>query len=297
MAPASALSRQDDAVAIAAIKVPFAVVVIALLSRASALSSAARLATQKGPLGLSSRHLARQSVRAALANPLRRPALPLALPLGRSRRLLCSGGAPEAPPPARPPGCSLAPSAALERPQVDLLPISDEWKERLRSLTRPAASAMVRRLDAASPLCYRLDRDVAGVRDPLQLAAFAGDVERVEELLEREEGGALPSVMQKKLRGTAQAFLEARVAAEEAAAADGARASVPEALLHELTLREWTLVDRAQLWKWAHPEMLLLVRVGDFYEAFGVDAVMLVEHAGLNPMGGRCPRPNPEAQA
>ena len=34
--------------------------------------------------------------------------------------------------------------------------------------------------------------------------------------------------------------------------------------------------------------MLLLVRVGDFYEAFGVDAVMLVEHAGLNPMGGRC---------
>jgi len=28
--------------------------------------------------------------------------------------------------------------------------------------------------------------------------------------------------------------------------------------------------------------------VGDFYEAFGVDAVMLVEHAGLNPMGGKC---------
>ena len=109
-------------------------------------------------------------MRAALANPLCRPALPL----GRSRRLLCSGGAPEAPPPARPPGCSLAPSAALERPHVDLLPISDEWKERLRSLTRPAASAMVRRLDAASPLCYRLDKDVAGVRDPLQLAAFAG---------------------------------------------------------------------------------------------------------------------------
>ena len=202
--------------AIAAIKVPFAVVVIAHLSRASALSSAARLATQRGPLGLTSRRLARQSVQAALANPLCRPAPPLALPLGRSRRLLCSGGAPEAPPPARPPGCSLAPSAALERPQVDLLPISDEWKERLRSLTRPAASAMVRRLDAASPLCYRLDKDVAGVRDPLQLAAFAGDVERVEELLEREEGGALPSAMRKKLRGTAQAFLEARVAAEEA---------------------------------------------------------------------------------
>ena len=28
-------------------------------------------------------------------------------------------------------------------------------------------------------------------------------------------------------------------------------------------------------------DKLLLIRVGDFYEAFGVDAVMLVEHAGL----------------
>ena len=203
--------------AIAAIKVPFAVVIVALLSRASALSSAARLVTQRGPLGLSSRHLACQSVRAALANPLWRPAQPL----GRSRRLLCSGGAPEPPPPARPPGCALAHSAGLVRPHVDLLPISEEWKERLRSLTRPAASAMVRRLDAASPLCYRLDKDKAGVRDPLQLAAFAGDVERVSTLLERE-GDALPSAMKKKLRGTAQAFLEARAAADEAAAADGA---------------------------------------------------------------------------
>ena len=107
------------------------------------------------------------------------------------------------------------------QPLLPLLPISEEWKERLRSLPRPAASAMVRRLDAASPLCYRLDKDKAGVRDPLQLAAFAGDVERVSTLLERE-WDALPSAMKKKLRGTAQAFLEARAAAEEAAAADGA---------------------------------------------------------------------------
>lgn len=31
--------------------------------------------------------------------------------------------------------------------------------------------------------------------------------------------------------------------------------------------------------------ILFLQRQGDFYEAYGHDAVMLVEHAGLNPMG------------
>ncbi|CAM9785244.1 unnamed protein product, partial [Phaeothamnion confervicola] len=41
---------------------------------------------------------------------------------------------------------------------------------------------------------------------------------------------------------------------------------------------------------------VLLIRVGEFYETFGADAVMLVQHAGLNPMGGRaragCPIAN-----
>jgi hypothetical protein len=30
----------------------------------------------------------------------------------------------------------------------------------------------------------------------------------------------------------------------------------------------------------------LLVQVGEFYEAIGFDACILVEHAGLNPFGG-----------
>ena len=38
--------------------------------------------------------------------------------------------------------------------------------------------------------------------------------------------------------------------------------------------------------KAAHPRKVLLIRVGEFYEALGYDAVMLVMHAGLNPMGG-----------
>ena len=29
----------------------------------------------------------------------------------------------------------------------------------------------------------------------------------------------------------------------------------------------------------------LLMQVGEFYETMGIDAVLLVQHAGLNPMG------------
>ena len=118
-----------------AITVTVAIVALLSLSRASALSSAARLAAQsRGPLGVSSRNLARQSVRTALASPVWRPVQPL--PVSRSRRLLCSSSALDPPHPARPD--LLAPAEALEQPHVDLLPVSDEWKGRLRSLTRPA---------------------------------------------------------------------------------------------------------------------------------------------------------------
>ena len=39
-------------------------------------------------------------------------------------------------------------------------------------------------------------------------------------------------------------------------------------------------------WKQERPKCIILARVGEFYETFGVDAIMLVEHCGLNPMGG-----------
>jgi hypothetical protein len=35
------------------------------------------------------------------------------------------------------------------------------------------------------------------------------------------------------------------------------------------------------------PDAVLLIRVGDFYESYGIDAIMLVEHCGLNPMAGK----------
>ena len=46
-----------------------------------------------------------------------------------------------------------------------------------------------------------------------------------------------------------------------------------------------TLYDYALEVKAQHPRKVLLIRVGEFYEAIGYDAVMLVMHAGLNPMG------------
>ena len=46
-----------------------------------------------------------------------------------------------------------------------------------------------------------------------------------------------------------------------------------------------TLYDYALEVKAQHPRKVLLIRVGEFYEALGYDAVMLVMHAGLNPMG------------
>ena len=53
--------------------------------------------------------------------------------------------------------------------------------------------------------------------------------------------------------------------------------------------------------KEVHADKVLLIRCGDFYEAYGLDALLLVEHAGLNPMAGRaragCPVANLQATA
>ena len=51
------------------------------------------------------------------------------------------------------------------------------------------------------------------------------------------------------------------------------------------TARRMTLYDYAVTVKARHPRKISLIRVGDFYECLGYDAVMLVLFAGLNPMG------------
>ncbi|CAJ1388345.1 unnamed protein product [Effrenium voratum] len=47
------------------------------------------------------------------------------------------------------------------------------------------------------------------------------------------------------------------------------------------------LFQQALAWKSQQPHTVLLVQVGDFFEAWGVDAVMLVQWCGLNPMARR----------
>ncbi|KMZ64616.1 hypothetical protein ZOSMA_35G00730 [Zostera marina] len=52
------------------------------------------------------------------------------------------------------------------------------------------------------------------------------------------------------------------------------------------SLKEGTLNFDILQFKSRFPREVLLCRVGDFYEAIGFDACILVEHAGLNPFGG-----------
>ncbi|XP_060179679.1 DNA mismatch repair protein MSH1, mitochondrial isoform X2 [Lycium barbarum] len=52
------------------------------------------------------------------------------------------------------------------------------------------------------------------------------------------------------------------------------------------SLKEGTLNSEMLQFKSKFPREVLLCRVGDFYEAIGFDACILVEHAGLNPFGG-----------
>ncbi|MED6132167.1 DNA mismatch repair ATPase msh1 [Stylosanthes scabra] len=52
------------------------------------------------------------------------------------------------------------------------------------------------------------------------------------------------------------------------------------------SLKDGTLNSEMLQFKSKFPREVLLCRVGDFYEALGIDACILVEFAGLNPFGG-----------
>ncbi|KAL6971212.1 DNA mismatch repair ATPase msh1 [Sarracenia purpurea var. burkii] len=59
-----------------------------------------------------------------------------------------------------------------------------------------------------------------------------------------------------------------------------------DANLKNGSLKEGTLNWEMLQFKSRFPREVLLCRVGEFYEANGIDACILVEYAGLNPFGG-----------
>jgi hypothetical protein len=64
---------------------------------------------------------------------------------------------------------------------------------------------------------------------------------------------------------------------------DASAAAVPAAPAAPTPLLSYVRTQKS-----AHfPDAVVLTRVGDFYETYGVDAIMLVEHCGLNPMAGK----------
>jgi hypothetical protein len=63
--------------------------------------------------------------------------------------------------------------------------------------------------------------------------------------------------------------------------------------------KKGSFLSYCRLQKEEYPQCIMLVRCGDFYETFGIDAIMLVEHLGLNSMAGKakagCPYRNIQA--
>eukprot|EP00466_Bigelowiella_natans_P010135 jgi/Bigna1/82345/fgenesh1_pg.91_\ len=66
-----------------------------------------------------------------------------------------------------------------------------------------------------------------------------------------------------------------------------------------VNVKKGTLMHFAISEKEKHPNKVILLRVGEFFETYGVDAIMLVEWASLNSMAGRaragCPYKNVQA--
>ena len=63
--------------------------------------------------------------------------------------------------------------------------------------------------------------------------------------------------------------------------------------------KKGSLLSYVREQKEKYPDCIIITRVGEFYEAFGIDALLLIEHCGLNSMAGKaragCPLKNIQA--
>jgi len=122
------------------------------------------------------------------------------------------------------------------------------WREPLSQLTRPSARALVSQLDAS--LCPMGFDPLAAPRDALKRGCLSGESET--------QPGDFSSL--------------SKTTSKTAATTAGKKGS-------------FLAYCRDQ--KEKYPDSIILTRCGDFYECYGVDAIMLVEHCGLNAMAGK----------
>ncbi|KAL3943367.1 MAG: hypothetical protein SGBAC_002570 [Bacillariaceae sp.] len=74
------------------------------------------------------------------------------------------------------------------------------------------------------------------------------------------------------------------------------RGSIKKATAAPTAGKKGSFLSFCRQQKEGNPQCVILVRCGDFYETFGMDAIMLIEHLGLNSMAGKaragCPYRN-----
>ncbi|CAK0828154.1 unnamed protein product, partial [Prorocentrum cordatum] len=142
---------------------------------------------------------------------------------------------------------------------------------------------------AAEPPALREGKEEGGVGEGGAAAWLHVDRWMSPEALVREEGGRFA---EEDFLDFVPCFWRRQLArADRAEAARLARQLGGDDRLGWLrsaaTDRPSELYQRCLRWKAEQPEHVLLVQVGDFFESWGVDAVMLVQWCGLAPMARR----------
>jgi len=138
------------------------------------------------------------------------------------------------------------------------------WQEALAGITKPSARALVSQLDPDQcPMGYD------PVASPLDVAAPP---------LTQE----VPSAQ-----------------GANAGATQAGASRVPKTAMKTTQGSKGSLLAYIREQKKKYRDCVVIARVGDFYESFGIDAILLVEYCGLNAMAGKaragCPKRNIQA--
>jgi len=170
------------------------------------------------------------------------------------------GRPPPVPPPVPPAPPSPPPEAAWTAPEM-----RDYWMARVARCSSGSVHEVLDRLDWSNRLGLAMPWSPPFPGGALSFEGGDRDEENISDASSSSDGSGTA--------GGAPAPPGAPVGwARGRSVARWARASVP-------------LEADYFRWKGEDPDKVLLVQVGKFFEAVGVDAVMLIEHGGVQPMG------------